>query len=63
MPLYDYRCPNCSLDESRIAGLDDHTVRCTVCGKDMIRLTHEDDLFRAYWESPEKSGEKIPGAN
>ena len=58
MPIYDYTCGNCALTESRIAGLDDHTVKCTSCGHEMKRLTEGEDLFRAYWESSERSRDR-----
>ncbi|MBI4775798.1 MAG: zinc ribbon domain-containing protein [Deltaproteobacteria bacterium] len=58
MPIYEYACMNCSLSESRIAGLDDHTVKCTSCGHDMERLTDGEDLFRAYWENSERTPDR-----
>ncbi len=51
MPIYSYACPNCGLEESRIAGVDDRTVKCTGCDQDMRRMTSDEDLFRAYWET------------
>ena len=62
MPFYQYHCEKCSLTESRIAGVDDHTVSCTSCGGRMTRTTGQEDLFRAYWEPPQRSQEKIPGS-
>ena len=61
MPFYRYECDSCDLAESRVAGVDDHQVTCTSCGGQMGRTTEEGDLFRAYWESTERSSEKIRG--
>jgi len=63
MPIYEYACVNCSLSESRIAGLDDHTVKCTSCGYDMERLTEGEDLFRAYWEKSDRSPDRNVGSS
>ncbi len=61
MPMYDYRCPECDLEESRIAGVDDATVVCTNCNNLMYRLNSEDDLFDAYWDKAPRS-DKAAGA-
>jgi len=53
MPVYDYKCIHCGIEEARIAGLDDRTVVCTNCGQIMNRLNHEDDLYLAYWNKPQ----------
>ena len=55
MPLYDYKCPGCGVEESRIAGLDDRTVICTGCSQLMTRLNDEEELFQSYWNKPEKA--------
>ena len=49
MPIYDYRCSTCGVEESRIAGVDDRTVVCTNCRDLMTRLNDDKDLFLAYW--------------
>jgi putative FmdB family regulatory protein len=59
MPFYRYQCGSCDLSESRVAGVDDHEVSCTSCGGTMRRTTEDNDLFRAYWESSERSTEKV----
>jgi putative FmdB family regulatory protein len=52
MPIYDYKCPTCEIEESRIAGVDDQTVLCTNCRDMMSRLNDDDDLYLAYWNKP-----------
>ena len=61
MPMYEYRCPECGVEESRVAGVDDRTVVCTGCSNIMYRLTSDDDLFEAYWDKPSRSS-KATGA-
>jgi len=55
MPLFEYKCPGCGVEESRIAGLDDRTVVCTSCSQLMRRLNEEEDLFQSYWNKEEHS--------
>lgn len=46
MPLYDYHCPDCRAQDTRLAALDDHTARCTRCGGLMRR---QGDIFDPYF--------------
>lgn len=55
MPMYDYKCSACGVEEVRIAGLDDRTVICTDCDSIMNRINDEEELFQAYWSNPEES--------
>ncbi len=48
MPIYAYQCVDCSGRDQRIAGLDDHTALCTLCGGLMLRL--DEDVFQPYFE-------------
>lgn len=48
MPLYEYQCLDCANQDERIAGLDDHTALCILCGGVMLRL--DEDVFQAYFE-------------
>ena len=54
MPLYQYRCIECQLDEERVAGIDDRTVTCDQCGAIMTRTTAENDVYRAYVKKDEE---------
>ncbi len=47
MPLYDYSCLECRAREPRVAGLDDHTALCVICGGIILRV--EADIFQAYF--------------
>lgn len=49
MPLYDYKCRACDLEEERIAGIDDRTVICTECGEVMDRQISDDEALSFYW--------------
>ncbi len=57
MPLFEYKCPGCGVEESRIAGLDDRTVVCTNCSQLMSRVNDEQDLFQSYWNKEVRSSE------
>jgi len=48
MPVYEYKCIHCQLEEERIAGLDDDTALCLECGNIMLRLN--EDVFRPYFD-------------
>lgn len=48
MPRYDYQCTHCQVQETRIAGLDDHLAICQYCGQLMLRL--DLDLFGPYFD-------------
>lgn len=52
MPVYEYKCIQCQAEDERIGGLDDDTALCLECGNLMLRLS--DDVFRPYFEQPEK---------
>ena len=53
MPLYAYKCRACSLEEERLAGIDDRTLICTECGEVMDRQISDDEAFRFYWAESE----------
>jgi putative FmdB family regulatory protein len=53
MPFYEYRCSECQLQETRISGIDDHTVTCTQCGALMVRITSPLDVLKAYTQQSE----------
>jgi len=57
MPLYEYRCIDCSATDHRVAGIDDHTALCVECGGLMLRL--DEDVFRGLEPDPEP-GFKLP---
>jgi putative FmdB family regulatory protein len=48
MPIYEYQCVDCTGQDQRVAGLDDHTALCTQCGGLMLRL--DEDVFLPYFE-------------
>ena len=48
MPIYEYQCVDCTGQDERVAGLDDHTAICAQCGGLMLRL--DEDVFRPYFE-------------
>jgi putative FmdB family regulatory protein len=48
MPAYKYTCKHCGSDETRIAGIDDHTVTCDRCGKPMSRHMDLKSLLDSY---------------
>ncbi|MCL4501261.1 MAG: hypothetical protein M1438_05320 [Deltaproteobacteria bacterium] len=48
MPLYDYQCVDCKVQDTRIAGLDDQVALCIRCGGLMLR--QDEDLFGPYFE-------------
>ncbi|MFH1135429.1 MAG: zinc ribbon domain-containing protein [Pseudomonadota bacterium] len=50
MPLYDYKCRACDLEEERLAGIDDRTLICTECGEVMDRQISDDEAFAFYWD-------------
>ena len=58
MPLFDYTCSNCQATETRIAGVDDHTVICDQCGQVMVRKADLDAILASYKtpEPVEKAG-------
>lgn len=47
MPLYEYHCVDCEVQDARIAGLDDHAALCIRCGGVMLR--RDEDIFRPYF--------------
>ena len=48
MPIYEYQCVDCGGRDQRVAGLDDHTALCALCGGLMLRL--DVDVFQPYFE-------------
>jgi putative FmdB family regulatory protein len=48
MPIYEYQCVDCTGQDHRVAGLDDHTALCTQCGGLMLRL--DEDVFQPYFD-------------
>jgi putative FmdB family regulatory protein len=52
MPLYEYKCRACDLEEERLAGIDDRTLLCTECGEVMDRQVSDDEAFNSYWDTP-----------
>jgi hypothetical protein len=52
MPLYEYQCVDCSSQDQRVAGLDDHTAICISCEGLMLRLN--EDVFQPYFEEVAK---------
>ncbi|MCB2187481.1 MAG: hypothetical protein KQJ78_13755 [Deltaproteobacteria bacterium] len=48
MPAYNYSCTNCGNRETRIAGIDDHTVLCDQCGQVMVRRADVESLLASY---------------
>lgn len=54
MPLYEYQCVDCRVQDTRIAGLDDHTALCMRCGGVMLR--RDEDLFGPYFEEEQARG-------
>ncbi len=54
MPLYEYQCVDCGIQDQRVAGLDDHTAICVVCEGLMLRL--DEDVFKPYFEEVARSG-------
>lgn len=57
MPIYEYKCRACDLDEERLAGIDDRTLICTECGEIMDRQISDDEAFAFYWADVPKSDE------
>jgi putative FmdB family regulatory protein len=55
MPIYEYQCVDCSGQDQRVAGLDDHTALCTQCGGLMLRL--DENLFQPYFEEMTESAQ------
>jgi putative FmdB family regulatory protein len=53
MPFYEYRCSECRLEETRIAGIDDQSVTCTQCGALMSRTTPPVEVLQAYSQTNE----------
>jgi putative FmdB family regulatory protein len=49
MPLYNYRCRACDLEEDRLAGLDNREVICTECGEIMDRQISDDEALASYF--------------
>ncbi len=58
-PIYTYQCVDCRQQDSRVAGLDDHTAFCTGCGSLMLRL--DEDLFEPYFQVPPEVPHETPG--
>ena len=56
MPFYLYQCVDCNGSDQRVAGLDDHTAMCAVCGGLMVRA--DQDIFQAYSE-PESDPDRL----
>ncbi len=54
MPLYEYHCVDCDGRDQLVAGLDDHTALCTLCGGLMLRL--EEDIFQPYFVDMDEPG-------
>lgn len=52
MPMYEYKCIHCQVEDERLGGLDDDTALCLECGNLMLRLN--DDAFRPYFEEPQE---------
>jgi len=50
MPLYNYRCRACDLEEDRLAGLDNREVICTECGEIMDRQISDDEALASYFK-------------
>jgi putative FmdB family regulatory protein len=50
MPLYNYQCLDCRRRDQRIAGFDDATAVCHLCGGLMLRLC---DPFAASLDEPD----------
>ncbi|MBW1710770.1 MAG: zinc ribbon domain-containing protein [Deltaproteobacteria bacterium] len=53
MPLYNYRCRACDLEEERLAGIDNQKVICTECGEVMDRQISDDEALSYYFINPE----------
>ncbi len=51
MPLYEYHCVDCGVQDSRIGGLDDHAALCIRCGGMMLR--RNEDVFGPYFDQDE----------
>ena len=51
MPLYNYLCVDCGEEDPRIAGVDDYTALCVVCGGLMLRL--DEDIWTPLWAEQE----------
>lgn len=57
MPLFQYECRACKLEEERIAGIDDCCLVCTECGGVMDRCCSHQEAFAGYQTSDlEKAG-------
>lgn len=59
MPLYQYSCRGCGLEEERLAGVDHRTVVCTECGEIMDRQTDYDDALCSYWQTPARDDKAL----
>jgi putative FmdB family regulatory protein len=49
MPIYDYTCRGCGVEEQRLTGFDDTQVLCTDCGEVMDRQISDGEAFEQYW--------------
>lgn len=54
MPLYEYQCVDCRVQDALIAGLDDHAALCIRCGGVMLR--RDDDVFGPYFKEDHARG-------
>lgn len=59
MPIYSYQCVDCFRQDSRVAGLDDHTAICSRCGSLMLRL--DEDIFAPYFQSSKEYPHETSG--
>lgn len=55
MPAYEYHCTNCDNRETRITGIDDHTVLCEKCAQVMVREMDVDSLLASYGQASESA--------
>ena len=56
MPLYQYQCRACEIQEERIAGIDDRALICTECGDVMDRLVDTQKAYESYWKDFSAAG-------
>jgi putative FmdB family regulatory protein len=59
MPLYEYRCRACDLEEDRLAGLDNREVICTECGEIMDRQISDDEALAYYFTDNQKKKTEV----